>query len=73
MHLIWHRKYIKGSTNIVTKSASMNSKCYQPIKCISVLYENSFPKTIIDWNNLKDIIVCPKTIEGFKTALQHRD
>ena len=43
------------STNIVIKSATVNTKCYQPIKCKSVLYENSFSsKTIIDLNNLKD-------------------
>ena len=30
------------STNIVIKSPTMNKKCYQPIKCKSVLYENWF-------------------------------
>ena len=30
------------STNIVIKSPTVNKKCYQPIKCKSVLYENSF-------------------------------
>jgi len=43
------------STNIVIQSATVNTKCYQPITWKSVLYENSFPpKTIIEWNNLKD-------------------
>ena len=61
------------SNNIVTKSTIVNSKCYQTAKCKSVLYENSFHKSInYKWNNLEGSIECAETVGGYKTALHHR-
>lgn len=58
------------STNIVTNQAVNHNKCFQTFQCKSSEYKNSyFPKTVIDWNNLPEQVVCAETVQSFKTAL----
>ena len=50
-----------------------NSKALETIPSNTDQYKNSFfVKSILDWNQLEDRIVCADTIESFKAALQHR-
>ena len=62
------------SANPVTQSAINNSKCFKTIQCKCDIYKQSFfPKTIIDWNNLDDSVVCATSLQSFKTALEKCD
>ena len=58
------------TTNILTKQVKNNSKCFETVQAISNQYKHSFfVGTVIKWNQLEDNIVCAKSVEAFKTAL----
>jgi len=65
------KKYVDFETNnIIENQVLNNTKCFKTINCKGDLYRQSFfPKTIINWNNLEDSVVCAQTLESFKTAL----
>jgi hypothetical protein len=61
------------SANIVNNSVKNNSKALETTVCNTEQYKNSFfVKSVIHWNKLDEEIVHAKTVESFKTALQHR-
>ena len=58
------------TTNILTKQVKNNSKCFETVQATSNQYKHSFfVDTVIKWNQLEDNIVCAKSVEAFKTAL----
>ena len=47
------------TSNIIDKQSTNNSKCFKTVQCKTEIYKNSFfPRTIIDWNHLDQIILC---------------
>ena len=61
------------SANIVNNSVKNNSKALETTVCNTEQYKNSFfVKSVIHWNQQDEEIVYAKTVESFKTALQHR-
>ena len=58
------------TTNILTKQVKNNSKCFETVQATSNQYKHSFfVDTVIKWNQFEDNIVCAKSVEAFKTAL----
>ncbi|KAH3820013.1 hypothetical protein DPMN_121757 [Dreissena polymorpha] len=59
-----------NSDNIIKKYSTNNSKCFVPIQCKTSQFNNSFfLKTIIQWNKLKDSVVCAKTVDSFRSTV----
>jgi hypothetical protein len=73
-HKIKPKRFDKfESANIVNNSVKNNSKSPETNVCNTEQYKNSFfVKGVIHWNQLDEEIVHAKTVESFKTALQHR-
>ena len=65
------KKYTDCVTeNVVVNLATNNSKCFQVPTCNTVQCRNSFfYRTVINWNNLDDDVVCLDTAEAFKSSL----
>ncbi len=63
------------NANIVNNSDKNNSKALETTVtsiCNTEQYKNSFfIKSVIHWNQLDEEIVHAKTVESFKTAIQH--
>jgi hypothetical protein len=60
--------------NIVAKSVKNNSRCFITIHGRTDQYKNSFfPRTIVEWNELEDTLVCSDSVESFKGALTKKD
>jgi hypothetical protein len=60
--------------NIVAKSVKNNSRCFVTIHGRTDQYNNSFfPRTIVEWNELEDTLVCSDSVESFKGALTKKD
>ena len=63
------------NVNIVNNSDKNNSKALETTVtsiCNTEQYKNSFfIKSVIHWNQLDEEIVHAKTVESFKTAIQH--
>ena len=58
------------TSNILNKQVKNNSKCFETIQATSNQYRNSFfVDTVVKWNQLDEDVVCAKTVEAFKTAL----
>ena len=58
------------TSNILNKQVKNNSKCYDTIQATSNQYRNSFfVDTVVKWNQLEEEVVCAKSVEAFKTAL----
>ena len=62
------------SKNIVEIHQSKNTKSFIVEQSNTVQYSSSFfIKTVRDWNNLEEAIVCADSVEGFVSALHSRD
>ena len=62
------------SVNIVEKHSVNHDRGYEIEQCHSEQLKISFfIKTVIEWNHLEQEVVHAKTVEGFKTLLNHRD
>jgi hypothetical protein len=61
------------ATNIVEKQVKNNTKCFDIPSSKTLKLSNSFlVKTLIDWNQLEDSVVCATSVESFKSALTNR-
>ena len=53
------------------KYTTLNSECYKvPTAKTDILKTSYFVKTPGDWNKLTDSLICAKTLDKFKTAVQ---
>ena len=60
------------TVNIVTNSVKNNTKALEvPTSNTEQFRHSFFVRSIIDWNHLEEQTVHAKTVENFKTALQH--
>jgi len=58
------------TNNIVQKHQNTHSKCFQLPPSNNTEYRNSFfPRTIVDWNQLGDVIVSADSVDTFKSLL----
>ena len=63
-----------NSDNIIENQITNNSKCFKNIQSNSVQYKNSFfPRTIKDWNQLEDYVVCKDTVDSFSISLRYME
>ena len=59
------------TSHIIDRQTVNNSRSFELIQFKTDIRNNSFfSKTIVDWNHPEDSVVCPKTVEGFSSALQ---
>lgn len=58
------------ASNIITRAATNNTKPFIVPKSKTEQYKNSFfVQTVIDWNQLEDVIVTADSVESFKTKV----
>ena len=54
------------TSNVVEKHETLNSRPYKTISTRTDQFKNSFPRTVIDWNQLPDDAVQATSTEALK-------
>jgi len=59
------------TNNVVQKHQNIHSKCFQLPPSVNTEYRNSFfPRTIVDWNQLGEVIVSAESVDTFKSLFR---